>query len=127
MELEQIPRPRNDVQVILDVIGRRGSSIELSQMLDLGSTDLRGYSFVEGDFHGVAFFGTHLEGASLIASDLTESIFSDAHLVDAFMDYADLEGAVFINTDPTLARGLEPDQLADATIISLPEDSVSEL
>lgn len=95
--------PRTDIQVALDVIGRRSSelvALEHSEnyRLDLRKSDLSGANFSKGHFEGALLTGCRLEAANfryanLKAARLEGSLlnfvkFHEANLCGALIDYA---------------------------------------
>jgi Pentapeptide repeats (8 copies) len=104
------PRPRADVQAILQVLGRRSLSYGVGEpvRLFIGDADLRGLLLPDAQLRGAFLEGAHLEMASLPGTDLDTAILKDAHL-----GWANLEGARFAKTDLTGAN-LEKARVSDA-------------
>ena len=105
-----LQKPRTDIQVALEVIGRRnprqikierGATVRGSKVgyrLDLRSTCLQGADLSELDFINVLFNAAQLQGASLYeaqlqGADLREAQLQGADLFRAQLQGADLRGA----------------------------------
>ncbi len=94
------PRPPQDIQSALTVLGRRERSHETErsheaegQHLDLRNTDLRGADLSEAHLEGARLVMAHLEGALLTGTHLEGAWLDGAHLEGARLFGAHLEGA----------------------------------
>lgn len=97
------PSPRSDIQVALDVVGRRKAElVELEHIakfrLDLSGSDLSGANLASGKFSGALLIGCRLEAANLRSADLRGArldasllnftSFWDASLLGAVLDHS---------------------------------------
>lgn len=92
-------RPRTDIQVALDVIGRRPTaSIKLENSakyrLDLRGVDLSGANFLGGNFVGALFFNSRLEASNFRSTNLQAARLQGCLLNFADFFNANLLGAV---------------------------------
>ena len=115
-DAERRPRLRQDVQAVMNVIGRRRREHdERGAELDLMNTDLRYLYLIHDRAHleGIFLSGAHLENAYLLDAHLDGAVLGEAHLNGAYLvgvsfrqasmtgahleradlEHADLEGA----------------------------------
>ncbi|NAZ80580.1 hypothetical protein GTR02_01940 [Kineococcus sp. R8] len=101
------PRPFNDVQVALTILGRRAhlDSLPASDRgnldhhkIDLSGTNLRGADLTDAYLVRVDLSRSHLEGANLRRACLTAANLHEAHLTTATLDGADLRKARLTGT-----------------------------
>ncbi len=100
-KFEGTPRGRTplDIQAIINVLGRRTQTYEVSeQRLDLSGTDLT-FAHLEGHFERAIFRDANLSRANLDGARLSGADLSSANLIGAGLNYADLSGAVLIGAD----------------------------
>jgi hypothetical protein len=102
------PKPRDDVQAVLTVLGRltmdgEGPSERLR--IDLHETDLRGAYLAGCHFEGAVLWGTHFEYADLREAHLEYAVLWDAHFDEADLWRTNLEGA-HLCWDPDLSDDL---------------------
>ena len=104
------PEPREDVQAVVTVLGRRRASYgtDEDQPLDLSGTDLRRAklarsSFNRADYRGVNLVGADLRMADLSPADLGAANLREADLRAAYLSFADLGAAYLREADLRLA------------------------
>jgi len=93
-----LPPPRSDIRVALEVIGRRAADRIALEQADgyrpgLRKTNLQGAELERARLEGANLGGAHLEGADLEDADLEGASLRGAHLEGADLEDADLEGA----------------------------------
>lgn len=94
--------PREDIQTILRVLGRRNRESETeNQRLDLSGTDLRGYKLMSNyaHFERADFSKSYLGNANLSEGHFQEAVFNRACLTDANLVLANMQKAKFINAN----------------------------
>jgi len=103
-----MPKPAQDIQAILTILGRRKPSHRRSESyrLNLETTDLRGAQLFEAHFENanlgraaldqVIAQGAHFENAFLWGASLRNASFRGAHLEGASFGWADLQGASLV-------------------------------
>ncbi|NOR30593.1 MAG: hypothetical protein GQ539_05790, partial [Sulfitobacter sp.] len=101
----KLPKPRTDIQVALEVIGRRSArqikiereatvrGSKVGYKLDLRSSCLQGADLRELEFTHVLFHQTQLQGATLSEAPLQGADLSEAQLQGARLGGAQLQGA----------------------------------
>jgi hypothetical protein len=87
------PRPDEDIQTILTVLGRRDRTHEQGNVLNLG-TALRGADLQGADLRKADLSNANLEGTDLGGAALSEAILRRVHLRGAFLPGADLRRAI---------------------------------
>lgn len=86
-------KPREDIQAIATVIGRRRWSETESQALDLKSVILTGCNISEATLTRADLREANLVGANLTGANLSGATLLEADLHEAFLNRADLSGA----------------------------------
>lgn len=86
---QKVDTPREDIQAIMTVIGRRKRSSTETQRLNLRRANLAGYSFLHAD----------LSNANLDGANLSVTNFYLANLGGALLNNTDLRGANFAFTN----------------------------
>ncbi|MFC9803355.1 MULTISPECIES: pentapeptide repeat-containing protein [Streptomyces] len=89
---DEIPKPSDDVQAALTVLGRRPEERDEGP-IDLSNTDLSRANLAVGRFERADLSGTQLFGAILRGTKLRGARLSGAELVEAQLSGADLRGA----------------------------------
>lgn len=119
-DTERLQRPRQDIQTIMTVIGRRNwvGDEPASYVLDLGNTSLAGINLEGANLTRVnlsnanlsgailrktVFVDAVLNGANLKGADLYRSDFTAAKLYRALLHDANLTNAKFVRADLTYA------------------------
>lgn len=95
-----------DIQVALDVMGRRRHTYQdgESQRLDLRGTDLRRVNLAGAKLAGAILSEVRLEEANLAGISLEEAILRAAHLEHSNLTGAKMQGAFLLNTRLNGAR-----------------------
>lgn len=93
-------RPRQDVQAVLTVLGRR-RRVEGESLIDLSRTALRGALLAHAELADAVLAGTDLTRAVLAGADLTGAHLVGAKLMDANLHTAKLHLADFTEADLT--------------------------
>jgi uncharacterized protein YjbI with pentapeptide repeats len=86
-------KPREDIQAVLTVLGRRRIDYPEFGCLNLTEVDLRGAKLNDAHLEHAILTGAHLEGANLERAHLEGANLARAHLEHANVIDADLEGA----------------------------------
>jgi uncharacterized protein YjbI with pentapeptide repeats len=91
---EARPRPRADIQAVLDVIGRRDIAHDPpGKHLNLSATHLEGAELSFAHLDRADLSSAHVERADLSGADLSNAHLSRAHLLETDLEGADLKGA----------------------------------
>ncbi len=95
LDPEEPPKPPDDIQAALTVIGAWPHTFlgRIERRLDLSGTDLVGADLSGAHLEGVDFTGSHMELADLSGAILNGAVLTDANLRMAKLERAELEGA----------------------------------
>ena len=99
--------PREDIQAIMTVIGRRKWSETETQRLNLEEVNLTKYALTEANLRRTNLFSANLIRADLTRADLIEVNLRGADLHDAFLNGADLSKADLSNANLSNAYLIE--------------------
>jgi hypothetical protein len=114
--LESEEKPREDIQVIMTVIGRRFWTETERRQLNLKNVNLRGYDLFQANLRGANLIGTDLSKVNLHRADLRGADLSEANLSRANLNNADLKEAVLRGTNFEYAD-LKDADLKDANLV----------
>lgn len=92
---EEIPKPREDIQAIMTVIGRRKWSDMERQVLNLQEVDLAGCVLVDANLNKANLWHSNLYCAKMVGANLNSAYLSFANLELASLNSANMEYANF--------------------------------
>lgn len=107
----QLPKPRQDIQVALTVIGRRSAAqraieaevddegIYRSFKLDFAGANLQTANFMSGNFARASFVGTRLDGAQFMDARLQGVEFQSSSMQGAAFNFATMEDSFIVDCD----------------------------
>ena len=94
--------PRTDIQAILNVLGRRDTSLDPhNRRIDLSHASLAGANLKEGTFKGALLINVNLSRADMMDADLSGADLEGAALQGASLVDTNLKGAVLEHADLT--------------------------
>ncbi|MCH8028306.1 MAG: pentapeptide repeat-containing protein [Candidatus Dadabacteria bacterium] len=97
-------KPREDIQAIITVIGRRSDERrkyekEKGYVIDLSKTDLRRADLRKAKLEGANLFDANLKGADLRGANLERARLIGANLEGAWLWSSNLEGAILVGAN----------------------------